>query len=106
MSMHQYVLIAVMAVVVIALRSVPCVLFSGPKTIPAWLLYLGKVLTAAVIAMLVVYSLYGNLNYTQNHLSNLPAALAASGVTVILHWFFKNPLISIIAGTACYMLLI
>ena len=54
----------------------------------------------------VVYSLYGNLNYPQVGVKDLPAGLLASAVTVILHWFFKNPLISIIAGTASYMFLI
>ena len=106
MSIHQYWLIAVMALVVIALRSVPFLLFSGQKKVPEWLLYLGKVLTAAAIAMLVVDSLYGNLNYTASGVKNLLPALLASGVTALLHWFIKNPLISIIAGTACYMLLI
>ncbi len=106
MTLHQYALIAVMAVVVIILRSIPFVLFSGKRKVPPSLLYLGKVLTAAAIAMLVVYSLYGNLNYPQVGVKNLPAGLLASAVTVILHWFFKNPLISIIAGTASYMFLI
>lgn len=106
MSSHQYALIAVMAVVVIALRSVPFLLFSGKRKVPPSLLYLGKVLTAAAIAMLVVYSLYGNLNYPVYGAKNLLPGLAASALTVILHCFFKNPLISIIAGTACYMFLI
>ena len=106
MTLHQYALIAVMAVVVIILRCIPFVLFSGKRKVPASLLYLGKVLTAAAIAMLVVYSLYGNLNYPICGAKNLLPGLAASALTVILHWFLKNPLISIIAGTACYMLLI
>ena len=106
MSWHQYMLMAVMAAVVILLRSIPFLLFSGKRKVPASLLYLGKVLTAAAIAMLVVYSLYGNLNYPACGAKNLLPALAASALTVILHWFLKNPLISIIAGTACYMLTI
>lgn len=106
MSWHQYTMIAVMAVVVIILRSIPFVLFSGKRKVPSSLLYLGKVLTAAAIAMLVIYSLYSNLNYPDCGAKNLPPALAASALTVILHWFLKNPLISIIAGTACYMFLI
>ena len=106
MTLHQYALIAVMAVVVIILRSIPFMLFSGKRKVPASLLYLGKVLTAAAIAMLVVYSLYGNLNYPTCGVKNLLPGLLASAVTVILHFFLKNPLISIIAGTACYMLTI
>ncbi len=106
MTLHQYAMIAVMAAAVILLRSIPFVLFSGKRKVPPSLLYLGKVLTAAAIAMLVVYSLYGNLNYPDCGVKNLPAALAASALTVILHWKLKNPLVSIIAGTACYMFLI
>ena len=57
-----------MAVVVIALRSVPFVLFAGKTKVPAWLLYLGNVLTAAAIAMLVVYclcSVYKEKSFTK-----------------------------------------
>lgn len=106
MTLHQYMLIAVMAAVVIALRSVPFVLFSGKTKVPEWMLYLGNVLTAAAIAMLVVYSLFGNLDYFNTHFARIVPALIASAATAVLHWFIKNPLISIIAGTVCYMLLI
>ncbi len=106
MTLHQYLLIAVMAVVVIILRSVPFMLFAGKTKVPGWLLYLGRVLTAGAIAMLVVYSMYGNLDYANSQCTRLPSALAASAVTAVLHWFLKNPLISIISGTAAYMLLI
>ena len=106
MTTHQWLMIAVMAAVVIFLRAFPFLLLSGTKRPPALLFYLGKVLTAAAIAMLVVYSLYGNLNYPACGVKNLLPGLLASAVTVVLHWFLKNPLISIIAGTACYMLTI
>ena len=106
MNLHQYILIGVMALVVIFLRSVPFVLFAGKTKVPSWLLYLGKVLTAAAIAMLVVYSMFGNLDYFNTHYARIIPALLAGAVTVVLHWFMKNPLISIIVGTVCYMLLI
>ena len=106
MTLHQYAMIAVMFGVVVFLRTIPFLLFTGKRKVPASLLYLGKVLTAAAIAMLVVYSLYGNLNYPACGTKNLLPGLLASAVTVILHWFLKNPLVSIIAGTACYMLTI
>ncbi len=106
MTLHQYLMLAVMALVVIILRAVPFMLFAGKRRVPEVLLYLGNVLTAAAIAMLVVYSMYGNLNYNDCGLKNLLPALLAGSLTVILHWFIKNPLISIISGTVCYMLLI
>ena len=106
MTLHQYAMILVMAVVVIALRTVPFLLFAGKSKVPPLLLYLGKVLTAAAIAKLVVYSLYGNLEFNTFGSARIVPGVIASIVTVILHWFLKNPLISIIAGTALFMLLI
>ena len=106
MTTHQYIMLAVMATVVIVLRAVPFMLFSGKNKVPQLLLYLGSVLTAAAIAMLVIYSIYSNLEYTTCGTNRLLPALAASALTVILHWFIKNPLVSIISGTALFMLLI
>ena len=106
MTAHQYCMLAIMAVVVIFLRAIPFMLFSGKRRVPEVLLYLGNVLTAAAIAMLVVYSMYGNLEYTTLHTARILPALAAGTMTVILHWFIKNPLVSIISGTALFMLLI
>lgn len=99
-------MIAVMAAVVIFLRAFPFLLLSGTKRPPALLFYLGKVLTAAAIAMLVVYSLFGVLDHSRSGWSNLPPGLLAGSVAALLQYFFKNPLVSIIAGTAVYMLLI
>ena len=106
MTAHQYCMLAIMAVVVIFLRAIPFMLFSGKRRVPEVLLYLGNVLTAAAIAMLVVYSMYGNLEYTTLKTARILPALAAGGMTVVLHWFIKNPLVSIISGTALFMLLI
>ena len=55
MTTHQWLMISVMAAVVIFLRAFPFLLLSGTKRPPALLFYLGKVLTAAAIAMLVIY---------------------------------------------------
>ncbi len=106
MNLHSLLMIAVMAAVVIALRSFPFVVFSTGAKVPRWLLYLGGVLTAAAIAMLVVYSFYGGLDYPNCGLKRLGPALAAGALTVVLHWVLKNPLVSIVSGTALFMLLI
>ena len=106
MTLHQWLMIATMAAVVIFLRAFPFRILSGTKRPPALLFYLGKVLTAAAIAMLVVYSMFGVLNYNTEKWSNLPAGLLAGMITAVLQFFFKNPLVSIIAGTAVYMLMI
>ncbi len=106
MNRHQIAMIVVMAVTVIALRALPMVVFGRQKRIPALLNYLGQVLTAGAIAMLVVYSLYGELNYMQQGLERLWSMLIASALTVVLQLFFRNPLVSILGGTACFMILI
>ena len=106
MNRHQIAMIVVMAVTVIALRALPMVVFGRQKRIPALLNYLGQVLTAGAIAMLVVYSLYGELNHMQQELERLWSMLIASALTVVLQLFFRNPLVSILGGTACFMILI
>ena len=105
MTLHQWLMISVMALVVIFLRAFPFLLLSGRKRPPELLFYLGKVLTAAAIAMLVVYSLFGVINYSLSGWTRLPHALIAGAVTALLQWFFRNPLISIVSGTAVFMLL-
>ena len=106
MSIHQIAMIAVMAVTVLALRALPMLLFGRQKRIPALLNYLGQVLTAGAIAMLVVYSMFGVLNYNSCGWGNLHWGLLAGIVTAVLQFFFKNPLVSIISGTLVYMLTI
>lgn len=105
MTLHQWLMIAVMAAVVIFLRAFPFLLLSGRKNPPALLFYLGKVLTAAAIAMLVVYSVFSVINYASSGWGQLPDALLAGLVTAGLQYYLKNPLISIVAGTAVFMLL-
>ena len=51
--MRSAVLIAVMAGVTILLRALPFLIFR--KHTPAYISYLGKVLPAAIIGMLVIY---------------------------------------------------
>ena len=105
MTLHQWLMISVMALVVIFLRAFPFLLLSGRKRPPELLFYLGKVLTAAAIAMLVVYSLFGVMNYPASGWTALPRALLAGTVTALLQFFLKNPLVSIVSGTAVFMLL-
>ena len=106
MTGHQIAMIAVMALTVIALRALPMLLFGRSGRPPAWLAYLGKVLPAAAIAMLAVYSLYGDFQGAPSVAGRLWSVLIASGVTVTLQALFRNPLISIVCGTACFMVLI
>ena len=86
-----------------ATRVVPFLIFPKGKEIPAVIQYLGKVLTPAVIGMLVVYCLKATPVMDAPH--GLPEAIAVA-VTAGLHVWKRNNLLSIGAGTILYMVLI
>jgi len=91
-------LIAVMAVVTLLLRFLPFLLFS--KGTPGAVLYLGEVLPRAIMAMLVVYCLKNiSLIASPHGIPELIAVLLVAG----LHKWKHNTLLSILAGTVCYM---
>lgn len=98
---HSLMLIAVMAIVTIFLRFLPFVLFT--KNTPKAILYLGEVLPAAIMAMLVVYCLK-NTDFLGNY-HGLPEIIAVF-IVVFLHKWKHNTLLSILGGTLCYMVLI
>ena len=107
--------IAVMAVVTFLTRALPFLLFDRGDHPPKLVLYLGRVLPPAVIAMLIVYCLKSNILAVEANLTSLldPAvlnqwlpALLAVAVVVILHVWKHNNLLSIFGGTILYMVLI
>ena len=98
---HSAMLVAVMSVVTILLRAAPFLVFK--KKAPAYIIYLGRVLPAAIIGMLVIYCLKDiNLLSAPFGAPELIAGLLVVG----LHAWKKNILLRILAGTASYMLLI
>ena len=94
-------LIAVMALVTAALRFLPFLVFR--KHTPAYIVYLGRVLPAALIGMLVIYCLKDVRIASAPH--GLPELLAGTAVVVLQAWK-RNSLLSILAGTVLYMVLI
>ncbi len=107
-TLHQFLMLAVMSAVIILLRATPFLIFGRHnKPIPPLFHYLGSVMTAAAIAMLVAYSLLTLNNFADTqYFGKLLRALPAATVTVALQWFLRNPMLSICAGTACYMILL
>lgn len=90
------------------LRALPFVLFGGRSEPPPVVRYIGRVLSPAAIAMLVVYCYAGEVMKLQPE-SGFTAAAApyiAGAATVILQLWRRNPLLSILAGTAIYMFLV
>jgi len=101
--MHDILLVAVVALVTIALRFLPFLIFSGRKTTPPFVAYLGRVLPYAIMGMLVVYCLRNTQLAAAPH--GAPEIIATLAVA-LLHLWKRNTLISIVGGTALYMLLV
>ena len=99
----SFLVILTVALTTFATRVVPFLIFPNGKEIPAVIQYLGKVLTPAVIGMLVVYCLKATPVMKAPH--GLPEAIAVA-VTAGLHVWKRNNLLSIGAGTILYMVLI
>lgn len=84
-------------------RWLPFWLFPENREPPGWVLYLGHVLPAATMGLLVVYCLKGVSWPAVPH--GTPELLAILAV-VLLHRWKGNVLLSIAGGTALYMLLV
>ncbi len=100
---HSLAIIAVVSLCTMFLRAFPFMVFGGKKEVPGIVRYLGVVLPASIMAVLVVYCLKGIQFQT---LANWLPAILASMLVVILHVWKKNILLSIALGTICYMVLI
>ena len=101
MNTHAALLVLVMAAVTVLLRFLPFLLFR--KQTPPYIAYLGEVLPAAIIGMLVVYCLKDTvLTRAPFGAPELIAGLAVVG----LQAWKRNSLLSILGGTVIYMLLV
>lgn len=92
-----------MALTTFVTRVVPFLFFPKGKEIPKTVQYLGRVLTPAVIGMLVVYCLRGTELFSPPH--GIPELIAVLAV-IVLHVWKRNNLLSIGSGTVIYMFLI
>lgn len=102
-DLHSVLLIAVMALVTIALRFLPFLIFGEHRQTPPIIAYLGQVLPYAIMGMLVVYCLK-DVSFTSAPFA-IPEAIGCA-VVVVLHVWKRNTLLSIGGGTLCYMLLV
>jgi len=95
--------IAVTALVTAGLRFLPFLVFSGKRRTPKIIEKLGRVLPYAIMGMLVVYCLKGtSFTSASGFVPPLIACLVVGGLYV----WKRNTLLSIIAGTVCYMMLV
>ena len=102
-DLHSALLIAVMALVTAGLRFLPFLIFRENRKTPPLVAYLGQVLPFAIMGMLVVYCLK-DTSFTAAPFG-IPELVGCAAVT-LLHIWKRNTLLSIGAGTLCYMLLV
>ena len=100
-DVHAGYIVMISGAVTIMLRVLPFVAFG--KRRPDFIMYLGRVLPPAVMAMLAVYCLRGTDVFSVSH--GIPEASACI-LVVLLHVWKRNTLLSITAGTAAYMLMV
>ena len=99
---YAIMVILTVSVTTFMIRAFPFIVF-GKGNPPNIVLYIGKVISPAAIAMLIVYC-FNNVNPV-NFPHGIPE-LIATAVTVGLHLWWKNSLLSILIGTVVYMLLV
>ena len=97
------VAILVSALITFGLRSIPFLVFGKGKTMPPKLIYLGKILPSAIMAVLVVYCLKDVAVDFYHY--GIPELVAAAVVVITYKWK-HNTLLSILLGTICNMLLL
>lgn len=97
-------IVLVASLCTILVRALPFALFGRKGSSPSRsVLYLGRVLPPAVMAILVVYCLKST---GFSSVSAFLPQLLAVAVVVLLHLWRRNTLLSIAGGTVVYMLLL
>lgn len=100
---QQVITIAMVVLGTMITRFLPFILFPAGKPTPKYVQYLGKALPGAVFSLLVVYCLK-NVSLAGGSYG-IPELLGIL-VTVGLHLWKRQMLLSIAGGTIAYMLLV
>ena len=108
------ILVATAAVVTLLLRAIPFWIFGGKKQMPSGINNVAKLLPAAIMSVLVIYCIKGDIVSFRDYLigirpsdlTSVVSSFAALTAVVIIHAVKRKTLLSIAVGTAVYMLLI
>jgi branched-subunit amino acid transport protein AzlD len=104
MSVSQQLITIALAVgATVLTRFLPFIVFPAGKPTPPFIAYLGKVLPAASFGMLIIYCLRTVSFFSGSR--GIPELIAVA-VVVAVHAWKRQMLLSIAAGTLCYMLLV
>ena len=102
-NLHSFWIVVIAAAVTACLRFLPFLIFGENRKTPEMIEQLGKVLPYAIMGMLVVFCLKDVPVVTAPF--GIPEAIGCA-VVALLHAWKRSTLLSIGAGTACYMLLV
>ena len=100
---QQIITIGTAVLGTVTTRELPFLVFSSKKPTPKYIRYLGKALPSAVFAMLVIYCLKNVSFLSGTH--GIPELLGIL-LTGAVHVWKRNMFLSILVGTAFYMVLI
>ena len=100
---EQIITIALCVLGTMLTRFLPFLVFSDKRKTPKYIKYLGNALPPAIFGMLIIYCLKGVSIFSNSH--GLPEVISIA-LTVAIHIWKRNMLLSIAGGTICYMLLI
>ena len=100
---QRLITIAMVALGTMTTRFLPFILFPDGRRTPKYVRYLGRVLPAAALGLVVVYCLK-DVDFLHGR-HGAPELIAMAAVTA-LHLWRKNTLLSIAAGTLLYMALV
>lgn len=100
---EQIITIALCVIGTMLTRFLPFLVFSSKKPTPPVIQYLGRALPCAIFTMLVVYCLKDVTLLDGSH--GIPEAIALM-VTIVLHKWKRQMMLSIAGGTVVYMVLV
>lgn len=99
---QMLITVLVAGAVTFATRLIPFAAF-GKREVPKIVKYLGDIMPPAIIGILIIYCIKDGYTFDMN---TLAPQLIAIALTVIVHLWKRNTLISISVGTVSYMLII
>lgn len=95
--------IAAAVVATVLTRALPFAVFSEKRPLPKFIRYLGKLLPGAIFGLLVIYCFKSVNVFSFPY--GIPEFIAALTV-VAVHLWRRSMLISVISGTAVYMIIL
>ncbi len=100
---EQLITIGMIVLGTVITRFLPFVAFPAGKETPKFIDYLGKALPASVFGLLIIYCLKNVNVFDMPH--GIPE-LVSIILVILIHLWQRKMLLSIAAGTVCYMLLV